>query len=221
MFANSKEVSSNQSGLYEHLEKVVCRHRDSEYKKPIQAHNHEAFEQLVVWIDGRSKPLIMDSCCGTGMSTVNLAKQHPEHLVVGVDQSKVRITKPGSGGEDVPDNCLFLRANCEDVWRLCIEANLLFEKHYILYPNPWPKADHFKRRWHGHPVFSYLPRLSPYIHLRSNWPVYLAEFAKAWSLLGYTEYAVEELEVGSPLTLFEHKYHESGQHLYQLTVTAS
>jgi tRNA (guanine-N7-)-methyltransferase len=99
-----------------------------------------------------------------------------------------------------------------------VAQNLQFDQHYILYPNPYPKAEHFKRRWHGHPCFPFLAKLSRQIELRSNWSLYLDEFAQAWELLTGNRYERKTLEVSQPLTLFEKKYTESGQDVFSLVV---
>lgn len=208
----SKVISSNQSGIHEDLVQVVISHRDSRYQKPFQDHNLEAFERFFSAIQLERRPMILDSCCGTGMSSVNIAKEHPEHWVIGLDQSAVRLGKR----DECPENLLLLRTNCEDFWRLCLENQISFEKHFILYPNPWPKKSHLKRRWHGHPVFDVLPKLSPNLELRSNWRIYLDEFALAWQLITGKTSRVESFTPENYLTLFEKKYHQSEQSLYRL-----
>ena len=45
MFANSRAVSSNQSGVHVDLEKVVRRHLASAWRAPIADHDLSAFEQ--------------------------------------------------------------------------------------------------------------------------------------------------------------------------------
>lgn len=210
----SKVISSNQSGVHEDLVQVVISHRDSRYQKPFQDHNLKAFDRFVSAIQLERRPMILDSCCGTGMSSVNIAEDHPEHWVVGLDQSEVRLGKRS----ECPENLLLLRANCEDFWRLCLENQVSFEKHFILYPNPWPKKSHLKRRWHGHPVFDVLPKLSPSVELRSNWKIYLDEFALAWHLITGKTSRVETFTPENYLTLFEKKYHQSEQALYRLLV---
>ncbi len=213
---HSKSVYSEQSSVDKNLHNLVIKHRDNLYRKPIQAHNQLAFERFTKAYT--NQPLILDSCCGTAMSSVKLAKKFSKHLVVGIDQSKHRLNKQNNYLE-LPHNCLLLQTNCEDFWRLCLENNIYFDKHFILYPNPWPKTHHLKRRWHGHPSFVTLPKLSKSIELRSNWLVYLQEFAYAWQLLSEKRFEVNELKVSEPLTLFEKKYSASGQPLYQLKIS--
>ncbi|MCW9015956.1 MAG: hypothetical protein OQJ89_03265, partial [Kangiellaceae bacterium] len=205
-------------GIHQNLDDLVQKHVKTDYRKPYQEHNLEAFYLLQKQIKSSTyQNLILDSCCGTAMSSFKLAEQNPSSLIVGVDQSIHRLSKDGNE-EKRPDNCLLLRANCEDLWRLCLENNITFEKHYILYPNPWPKSVHLKRRWHGHPVFPVLKNLAKRTELRSNWRLYLEEFAVAWKLLTSREFTVDSLKLDVSLTLFEKKYSASGQALYQLIV---
>jgi len=212
---NSKKIESNREGVHERLVDVVQKHCRTRYRKPYQAHNVQAFEHLREAIEASNNaPLILDSCCGTGMSSYQLARQYSDHLVIGVDQSCHRLSK--GRPEATPENCLMLQANCEDIWRMCREHDIHFTRHYILYPNPYPKSVHLKRRWHGHPVFPVLADLADRTILRSNWSTYLEEFCLAWTLLTSREHAVETLSVETPLTLFEKKYHDSAQVLYHL-----
>lgn len=216
-YFHSKDVISNQDGIHKHLVSVVGKHMRSPFLKPIRAHNQKAFLELKQAIQNTAGPLIMDSCCGTGMSTRLLARQNPDALIIGIDQSFKRLNK--QHGEAEPENCLFLQANCEDIWTLCNQEQIKFAHHYILYPNPWPKSEHLKRRWHGHPRFVELEALSKDIELRSNWRGYLEEFHIAWKLLTRKELQLTKVTITSPLTLFEKKYSASGQTLYRLCST--
>jgi len=217
---HSRSVDSNQTGIHDNLDKIVQKHIATQYRKPIQSHNLRAFQILEKRLSEMSPTgLVLDSCCGTAMSSVLLARQFPEKLIVGVDQSAHRLTKTDLG-EHPLNNCLLLRANCEDIWRMCVEAKINFDEHYILYPNPWPKSVHLKRRWHGHPVFPVLNQIAKRTILRSNWMDYLNEFQRAWQLLTGKQFSVTQLDVSEPLTLFEKKYSASGQQLYQLICEA-
>ncbi len=210
----SRSICSNQTGPHERLIEIVSKHISSPYKKPYRQHNLDAFKQLQARVAAHhNNKLILDSCCGTGMSTRVLANRNPEHLVIGVDQSAHRLNKQGA---PTPENCIFLQANCEDLWRLCVSENMHFEEHYILYPNPYPKAVHFKRRWHGHPVFPSLKTLSEKLVVRSNWDLYVKEFSLAWKHLTGTQADIAPFVTHKPMTLFEKKYGLSGQALYEL-----
>src|SRR5699024_12751153 len=64
-------------------------------------------------------------------------------------------------------------------WRL--------EKHYVLYPNPWPKAAHLGRRWHGHPAWRELLLLRGEMVCRSNWRLYLDEMQADLAVSGIAD----------------------------------
>lgn len=212
----SRSVESNQAGVHDKLDELVLKYIRTRYLKPIQTHNQRAFDCLLAKLQKTNHSgLVLDSCCGTGLSTILLARKNPKKLVIGIDQSENRLNKKKAEGE-VPENCIWLRANCEDIWRLCVAQGIQFDKHYILYPNPWPKSEHVKRRWHGHPVFPILKQLSPVTELRSNWKIYLLEFARAWQLLTGKQCEVKEYEFQIALTLFEKKYAASKQKLFRL-----
>ncbi len=214
MKANSKSVWSKQNGIHKNLHSIVEKHVIDNYRKPIQEHNQKAFEVFQNTCLTDKRPLILDSCCGTGMSSVNLARVYSDHWVVGLDQSKVRLDKTRA----LPSNLLLLQVNCEDFWRLCVWNNIQFERHYIFYANPWPKAHHIMRRWHGHPVFPFLILLSQSLELRANWKIYLDEFAFAWRLKTQQKFEVTEYVPENFMTLFEKKYFESGQTIYRLEI---
>ena len=146
------------------------------------------------------------------MSSVVLAEKNPDKLVIGIDQSQHRLAKYRP---DTPKNLVLLQVNCEDFWRLCVENAIYFDEHYLLYPNPYPKSVHYKRRWHGHPVFPILPKLSKTLILRSNWRLYLEEFTFAWRIVTGQHCGIDQLTISSPMTLFEKKYAENQQSLYQ------
>ena len=106
-------------------------------------------------------------------------------------------------------------------WRLALQANWRLERHYLLYPNPWPKPGHLQRRWHAHPVFSDMLGLGGRLEMRCNWSVYAEEFA--FSVNRLTGLAVRPLAVaaGDPLSPFERKYRRSGHALYSVSCALS
>lgn len=216
MQANSLPVTSNQPHLHRKLVAVVRRHLNNHHRLMVPEHNREAYQQLTRQLATRPRPLVLDSFCGTGHSTAALAARHPEHLVVGIDQSAQRLGKhPGSDR----NNYLLLQANCEDIWTLLAADGKRVDYHYLLYPNPWPKARHLQRRIHGHGSFPQLLRLGGKLELRSNWQVYVEEFGVAMHLAGHRGYVSKVAGSKPPLTLFEQKYRQSGHPLWSYTGT--
>ncbi len=224
----SRWISDAQQGIHKNIELVVNKHFLKVNQKPIAKHTQDAFDLLkpkVLNSIELGKPLIFDSCCGTALSTVIIAKQNPGALVIGIDRSAFRLAKEYN--YNLPENALLVQAECADFWSLAHAESWKLEKHFILYPNPYPKSKHLKRRWHGHPAFPLLFSLGGELELRTNWKVYVDEFCMALGLgldrvvenrLGKTKVNAELIKPSEPLTLFEKKYAESGQPLYQCKI---
>ena len=212
--SKSRTVESNQTGPHGQLDKTVRRHLEHAFLKPVAQHTQEAFDRTQIQIDSDTKPLIFDSCCGTGDSSRLLAIANPDHWVIGIDKSENRLSRERSG--DQPENLILQRADLNDFYRLASAAGWRFARHYILYPNPWPKSVHLGRRWHGSPVFPDIVKLGGVLELRSNWKLYLEEFQIALRIAG-RQSLIASFDPKEFLTLFEKKYYESGQPLWQLT----
>ena len=219
MQANSRPVTSPQQGIHELLSKTVARHAASEFRKPVMPYNRTAFAAaMAAWRAAGCAPLILDAGCGVGLSTLNLATQYPQHFVIGVDQSADRISRQTEWPGPLPANCIRLRADLIDFWRLMHSEGVRPERHYVLYPNPWPKKPQLGRRWHGHPVFPTLLALGGYFECRSNWQIYIEECASALRQLGAGEVRCEAFETQAPITPFEQKYLASGHALWRCRV---
>ena len=214
MHANSSPVSSNQQHLHPRLAAVVQRHLHTEHRAKILEHNASAYETLRQALAAQDRPLVLDSFCGTGHSTAALAERHPGHLVVGVDKSAQRLAR-----HPYPDsaNYLLLRADCEHIWQLLVRDGVRAEHHYMLYPNPWPKAKQLQRRIHGHASFPLLLQLGGRLELRSNWQLYVEEFGVAMHLAGCRGRVSKLVDAGPGLSLFERKYRNSGHDLWAYT----
>lgn len=219
MFANSRSVSSSQTGPHADLAEVVRCHLEHPFQKPLLDYNRAAAEAaLAAWRQWNpAAPLILDSGCGVGWSTVQLARQWPDAFVLGVDQSSDRLGRGKEALGETPANMALIRADLVDFWRLLVEAGVRLQRHYLLYPNPWPKIGHLQRRWHGHPVFPALLALGGVLECRSNWDIYVQELALALEIATGRQAGPQPWEPeGSYLTPFERKYKESGQALWRL-----
>lgn len=135
-----------------------------------------------------SLPLVLDSGCGTGRSTLEIGRRYPDLPVIGIDKSVVRLSRTRAFREQqadlLPPNVKLVRADLIDFWVLASDlvarGRWDVKHHFILYPNPYPKGKQVKQRWHGHPVFPFLLDLeADELTLRSSWETYLFEFAEA------------------------------------------
>lgn len=218
MQANSRLPTSAQSGIHQHLAIRLERHRASPFRKPYADYNRFAFAASM---ERRARvapaaPLILDSCCGVGESSIALALTFPDHYVIGVDQSESRLTRDKR--HPLPPNLDLVRADLVDYWRLMRDADFRLARHYLLYPNPWPKIGHLSRRWHGHPVFPAMLELGGILECRSNWRIYIDEFCFAVNCLTQHQAVCEPYVPECALTPFERKYLNSGHALFRAVV---
>lgn len=219
MHANSSPIVSRQTEAHAQLQAVVARHLAHPFQKPVADYNRAAFDQgLAAWRASGEKPLIIDAGCGVGLSTLYLATQFPDHFIIGVDQSADRIARNTQWPGNMPDNFVWLRADLVDFWRLLLDASVYPSRHYILYPNPWPKIGHLARRWHGHAVFPTIVALGGLLECRSNWRIYIDEFATALTQVSGVPAASEPYSPEQPITPFERKYRDSGHALWRCRV---
>lgn len=215
--ALSRPVSSNQDAPHPRLDELVRRHLATPFRKPPAPYSVAAFEAVARCREGR--PLVLDSACGTGESSARLAWRHPQALVVGIDQSAKRLERGQRKLRTAwPPNLMLLRADVGDVWALMAQAGWRLAEHHLLYPNPWPKAEHVMRRWGTHPRLPALLALGGRIELRSNWAVYAQEFARALRLAGRqaTLDVPGPAERADPVSPFERKYRDAGHTLWRV-----
>ena len=190
------------------------------------------------------RTVILDSGCGTGESTIHIARRFPSNPVIGIDKSGMRLTKAGNpaqtAGEDVPRNAFWIRAELLDFWRLALErvqaGEWTIPYHAVYYPNPWPKQSEATRRFHMHPIFPTLLALGDTIELRTNWEIYAREFAEAARIVlsvnaentdnngtvitapANAHITCEAFDPVSPETAFERKYKEARQTLWRVVI---
>jgi tRNA G46 methylase TrmB len=234
--SNARSITTNQSGVHEDLKKVLARHKDSTFKRPIAPHTLAAFTAMIEWLGEWQGEVIFDACCGVGESTINLASEYVDAKVIGVDKSVSRLDKHKSyiskntvsakrNGKNA-DNYLLIQADLNDFWRL-IHAHVSQKspkwqvaKQFILYPNPYPKKAQLGKRWHASPLFPFIVGVCTNIEVRSNWHIYLEEFAEAANFYGL-QGVIEELTLDAntePYTPFERKYLAANQTCFKLVI---
>ena len=193
--AASRPVASPQIGPHRLLPHLLAKHAAHAFRKPPAPYSVAAFGRFLGAWDRRAAP-ILDLGCGTGESTSTLARAEPTRLVVGIDRSAARLA------------------------RAIARPQQAAHAQYLLYPNPWPKPRQVMRRWPAHPIFPTVLALGGYIECRSNWQVYVEEFALAAKLLSGLAAQAKSFVADTPLMLFERKYAASGHRLYRATLTA-
>jgi tRNA (guanine-N7-)-methyltransferase len=216
MHKTPRGIDTNQQGIHQHLVKTVHKYLQGQSQKPIAEHSQVAFTAFKQWLGAWSGEIIFDSCCGVGESTAYLAKTHPQAKVVGIDKSITRLDKHHAYAQET-DNYLLLRADLKDFWRLAVLDGIKLYKHYLLYPNPYPKSAQLQSRWYASSAFPHILALGGLLEVRSNWQLYIEEFSEA---LKQAKRAAHMTAFTAPqaITPFERKYWESGQQSWQLRV---
>ena len=253
--STAREVSSNQEGSFKDLEKLVRKYACTPYLRPIADHTRRAFadaEQFIASFYTKHQPapssgtpitpipVILDSGCGTGESTLHLAHQFPGYPIIGIDKSAVRLDKASKNNDNpsqpLPHNAFYVRAELIDFWRLALEkvttGQWIVPYHALYYPNPWPKQSEAGRRFHLHPIFPTLLRLAQITELRTNWEIYAQEFTQAARILQKMQVSdcfpasrvamtinSEAFEPEQPITAFERKYKNACQQLWQVIIS--
>ncbi len=193
---------------------MVTRQLASVSQRPLSTHTQQAFEEVIDWLGKWQGELILDSCCGVGESTVNIARAHPNARVIGIDKSALRTDKHSSYASTL-QNYLVLRADLNDFLRLLVTSDKKLTKHYLLYPNPYPKSAHLQRRWYATSALKDILKLGGLLEVRSNWQLYIEEFSAALDIVNVKN-QVTLFESNKAITPFERKYWQSGQSSWQL-----
>ncbi len=215
MFNLSAPVASSQQLPHKNLPRKLSLYMGTNYRNSIPKYARDEFKRFTRVLDNNNTKIILDSGCGTGESSIHLAKINPHCLVVAVDKSAKRMRRCNTDTAD-SGNVMYVRCDLIHFWRLLQRAQFRLYKHYLLYPNPWPKPGHLQRRWHAHPVFPAVIDLGGELVMRTNWSVYAQEFAFALRSYIKTPVTVTELKIENAISAFEKKYSGSGHILYQV-----
>lgn len=96
---------------------------------------------------GRRAPVVLEIGCGSGISTLAMAKDEPEIDVVAVEIYRRGLAQLLSAiDRDQVSNIRLIRGNALDVLQRLIAPGSLTGVR-VFFPDPWPKARHHKRRF--------------------------------------------------------------------------
>jgi tRNA (guanine-N7-)-methyltransferase len=95
---------------------------------------------------GRSAPVVLEIGCGTGISTVAMAKEEPHIDVVAVEVYKRGLAQLlGAIDREPITNIRLIRGDGQDVLEHMFGTESLTGVR-VFFPDPWPKSRHHKRR---------------------------------------------------------------------------
>jgi tRNA (guanine-N7-)-methyltransferase len=214
----SRPVASDQSAPHPRLPGLIRRYRANPHRRPQDDRFTRLFAELDRLIADQGLRVVLDSGCGTGLSSRALAQRFPKCLVIACDRSAARLRK-ASGGISRPDNLRIIRADLPALWAHARTTGWPVLHHFLLYPNPWPKPRHLTRRWHANPAMADLLALGGTFEMRTNWALYADESAQAIGCWTGLKVSAELFRPELPLSAFERKYQRSGHALFRVRAT--
>ena len=93
---------------------------------------------------GRKAPLQVDLGCGDGSFLCQLASQNPNHNFLGLEKMASRVAKTCRKSADLENVRVINVESAYAVRYLLPEASV--QTFYLLFPDPWPKRRHHRRR---------------------------------------------------------------------------
>ena len=213
----SSSVRSTQQGVHPRLAERVRRHMETEWLRAPHRPTIEAFTAITRELPNTGQKIVLDSGCGSGESTRLIGTRYPDCLVIGIDKSAARLDRVSAGSFPFREgNVVWLRAELASFWQLAWRAGWQLHRHFLLYPNPWPKPGQLSRRWHAHPVFPILLKLGGRLEMRCNWEIYAEEFVAAVRIASGFNAGIGPAVNSDISTPFERKYRNSGHHIYSV-----
>jgi tRNA (guanine-N7-)-methyltransferase len=95
-------------------------------------------------IFGRNAPLHVDLGCGDGSFLCALAQRLPDKNFLGIERLSGRVQSSARKAASL-DNVRLLQVESSYAVRYLLPAGLV-ETFYLLFPDPWPKRRHHRRR---------------------------------------------------------------------------
>jgi tRNA (guanine-N7-)-methyltransferase len=90
--------------------------------------------------------ILFEAGCGHGHWLTSYAEKHPGQTCVGIDLISWRIRKcKDKKAKRAMDNLHFYKADLTEFLEV-LPANVGFDQTVLLFPDPWPKAKHHRRR---------------------------------------------------------------------------
>jgi len=168
-------------------------------------------------IFGRKGPLHVDLGCGDGSFLCALAQRLPDKNFLGIERLSSRI-RSSAGKAASLDNVRLLQIESAYAVRHLLPAGSV-ERVYLLFPDPWPKRRHHRRRIVTRDFLN-----SVHIALEKNGLIYIATdhldyFRKIEEIARATSsFAIAELDVELPPSGFELIFRQKGAPIHWLAV---
>ena len=160
---------------------------------------------------------------GNGESLIAMAKEHPQHLFIGIE-----VHKPGVAStlaQIVQLNLTNLLIVADDAYRVLDHhmPKCSVDRIQIFFPDPWPKKSHHKRRLINQDFLNILLPLmksEAILHIATDWEPYATQIMpllQTQAALVHTTAAVfAERSNHRIMTKFEASGLEKGHHIFEI-----
>jgi tRNA (guanine-N7-)-methyltransferase len=165
----------------------------------------------------RIAPLHVDLGCGEGSFLCELAERHPEKNFLGIERFASRVVKTSRKAART-DNVRVLHAEASYALRYLLPERSV-ETFYLLFPDPWPKRRHHRRRIFTPEFLSSVHAAlddSGAIQIATDHGDYFAYIQRVAEQS--TDFATTEMNGQFPASTFEKRFQRRGVPIYRLTL---
>jgi len=170
-------------------------------------------------IFGRIAPLHVDLGCGDGAFLCELAQTNPDHNFLGIDKLAGRVAKACRKAAALENVRVLKVESSYAVRHLLPEASV--ETFYLLFPDPWPKRRHQRRRIVQPDFLDSIHRaleLSGVFRVATDQLDYFQQMQRL-ALSGGRFGRIDITDIDPlPLTKFERRFQKQGVPIYRLAL---
>ncbi len=169
-------------------------------------------------IFGRVAPIHVDLGCGDGSFLSELARRYPEENFLGIDRLVGRVAKACRRAAALENVRVLNVESSYAVRHLLTEGSV--ETFYLLFPDPWPKRRHQRRRIVKLDFLDAIHRALAHNGFFRIATDQLDYFEKIRALAeNHSGFAIVDLENSDlPMTKFERRFRELGAPIYRLSL---
>jgi tRNA (guanine-N7-)-methyltransferase len=168
-------------------------------------------------IFGRKAPLHVDLGCGDGSFLCTLAQRLPDKNFLGVERLSGRVRRTALKANSL-DNVRLLQVESSYAVRYLLPPGSV-QMFYLLFPDPWPKRRHHRRRIVTPDFLS-----SVRVALEQNGVIYIAtdylDYFKQIKEIAYSVpgFAIAPVDVELPSSKFEMAFRQKGTPIHWLAL---
>ena len=173
-------------------------------------------------IFGRAAPLHVDLGCGDGSFLCELARQNPDKNFLGTEKLVGRVAKVCRKAAALENVRVLSVESSYAVRYLLPEASV--ETFYLLFPDPWPKRRHHRRRIVTHDFLDSVHRAlvnDGVLWIATDQLDYFKQIqqsAQNRSGLAIVNPTASPARTDLPMTKFERRFREAGSPVYRLAL---